>query len=120
MAQCKDCKFYQPVDETKGLCFGYEVPANRDADECPQKAFSPKEKDKEEKDQIAANVQASHRTLINKKPQVRFCQASGCPDKSGSSLTLRQARVGLCPELPMDFAFCLIKEKDRLKWLVFS
>ena len=44
MATCKDCKFYEPMDETKGNCFGYEISGDRDADECPQKAFQPKEK----------------------------------------------------------------------------
>ncbi len=36
---CKDCKFYTPIDETKGDCFGIEVPANMNANDCPQKAF---------------------------------------------------------------------------------
>lgn len=27
MAQCKDCKHYKPIDETKGDCFGHKVPA---------------------------------------------------------------------------------------------
>ncbi len=43
MKTCKKCKFYEPVDEEKGMCFGHEVPANMPADECPQKAFQPKE-----------------------------------------------------------------------------
>jgi hypothetical protein len=42
MATCKDCKFYEPTDEVKGDCFGHEVPADRDADECPAKAFQPR------------------------------------------------------------------------------
>lgn len=42
---CKDCKFFKPNpgDKTHGDCFGVEVPGDRDADECPQKAFQPKE-----------------------------------------------------------------------------
>lgn len=43
MATCSQCKFYEPIDEIKGSCFGYEVPANMNADECPQKAFQPKD-----------------------------------------------------------------------------
>ena len=39
MPMCKDCKFYTPIDETKGDCFGIEVPANMNANDCPQKAF---------------------------------------------------------------------------------
>ncbi|MEJ2249648.1 MAG: hypothetical protein P8Y97_08315 [Candidatus Lokiarchaeota archaeon] len=35
MVQCKDCKFYKPVDDTKGDCFGHEVPATTDASSCP-------------------------------------------------------------------------------------
>lgn len=41
---CKDCKYYKPVDETKGDCFGHEVPANMPAEKCPAKAFEPREK----------------------------------------------------------------------------
>lgn len=44
MATCKDCKHYEPIDETKGNCFGHEVPADRDVSECPANAFTPKEK----------------------------------------------------------------------------
>lgn len=43
MSKCKDCKFYKPIDETKGSCFGHEVLANMDANRCPKKAFQPKE-----------------------------------------------------------------------------
>ncbi|MHA1149231.1 MAG: hypothetical protein ACTSR8_13410 [Promethearchaeota archaeon] len=43
MAQCKDCKFYKPIDDTKGDCFGHEVPAVRDAEECPTKSYQPQE-----------------------------------------------------------------------------
>lgn len=43
MSTCKDCKYYKAIDETKGICFGHEVPADREADECPAKAFAPKE-----------------------------------------------------------------------------
>jgi len=41
---CKDCKYYKPVDETKGDCFGHEVPADMPAEQCPAKAFEPREK----------------------------------------------------------------------------
>ncbi|MFH1542025.1 MAG: hypothetical protein ABIE84_02915 [bacterium] len=42
MPKCKDCKFYKQVDDSKGSCFGHEVPAEMDAEKCPQKAFQPK------------------------------------------------------------------------------
>jgi len=42
MATRKDGEFYKSIDETKGKCFGHEVPADRDTDEYPTKAFQPK------------------------------------------------------------------------------
>ena len=42
MAQCKDCKFYKPIDDTKGDCFGHEVPATLDSDKCPTNSFQPR------------------------------------------------------------------------------
>ena len=42
MATCNDCKFYEPIDEAKGNSFGHEVRGDRDANECPAKAFQPK------------------------------------------------------------------------------
>ncbi len=39
MPMCKDCINYIPMDETKGECFGIEVPATMNANDCPQKAF---------------------------------------------------------------------------------
>ncbi len=39
MAQCSECKFYKPVDDTKGDCFGHEVPAATNVDMCPTKSF---------------------------------------------------------------------------------
>lgn len=42
MATCNECKFYIKIDETKGDCFGYEVPADRDVTNCLTKAFQPK------------------------------------------------------------------------------
>ena len=42
MPICKDCKFYKPKDETKGDCFGHEVPADMNVEQCPAKAFQPK------------------------------------------------------------------------------
>ena len=41
MPMCKDCINYIPMDETKGECFGIEVPATMNANDCPQKAFQP-------------------------------------------------------------------------------
>ncbi len=43
MAQCKDCKFYKPIDETKGDCFGHEVPATLDTEKCPTNSFQPRD-----------------------------------------------------------------------------
>ena len=37
-----DCKFYKPIDETKGDCFGHEVPGDREAENCPTKSFQPR------------------------------------------------------------------------------
>ncbi len=44
MPTCKDCKFYTPVDEKKGICsgLGSEVLADRDAGRCPLRTFRPK------------------------------------------------------------------------------
>jgi hypothetical protein len=39
---CKDCKFYKPISETQGNCFGHEVPADMPAENCPKKAFQPR------------------------------------------------------------------------------
>ncbi len=44
MATCKECKHYQPVDESQGDCFGHQVPADRDVGQCPASAFEPKER----------------------------------------------------------------------------
>lgn len=41
---CKDCKYYKPVDETKGDCFGHEVPADMPAEQCPAKALNREKK----------------------------------------------------------------------------
>ena len=42
MAQCKECKHYKPIDDTKGDCFGHEVPATLDVEHCPAHAFTPR------------------------------------------------------------------------------
>lgn len=42
MAECKDCKYYKPLDDTKGDCFGHEVPAGLDSNNCPTKSFQPR------------------------------------------------------------------------------
>jgi len=42
MPTCKECRFYKPVDDSKGDCFGHEAPANMDAEKCLKKAFQPK------------------------------------------------------------------------------
>ena len=42
MAQCKECKFYKPLDDSKGDCFGHEVPAGTDVNHCPTKSYQPR------------------------------------------------------------------------------
>jgi hypothetical protein len=42
MAQCKECKFYKPIDDLKGDCFGHEVPASLDSNKCPTNSFQPR------------------------------------------------------------------------------
>jgi hypothetical protein len=42
MTTCKDCKFYEPISESKGNCFGYEVPADMPIEKCPTRSFRPK------------------------------------------------------------------------------
>ncbi|MEA3281880.1 MAG: hypothetical protein U9Q68_04860 [Euryarchaeota archaeon] len=32
MPVCRDCKFYNPVDDAVGDCFGVEVPGDTDVD----------------------------------------------------------------------------------------
>jgi AbrB family looped-hinge helix DNA binding protein len=49
MSKCKECQFYAPVDETKGNCFGHEVSGDQDANQCPSKAFKPREKKSQKK-----------------------------------------------------------------------
>ena len=43
MPKCKDCKYFKPLDDKMGDCFGVEISGERDADECPTNAFEPKE-----------------------------------------------------------------------------
>lgn len=45
MPQCSECSHYEEIDETKGDCFGHEVAADRDSEECPTQAFEPRESD---------------------------------------------------------------------------
>ena len=42
MAQCKDCVYYKPIDESKGDCFGHEVPAILEVEKCPTHSFKPR------------------------------------------------------------------------------
>ncbi len=42
MATCRECKYYKPIDEEKGDCFGVEVSGDMDAEKCPANAFEPK------------------------------------------------------------------------------
>ena len=41
-AQCKDCKFYNPIDDVRGKCFEHEVPATQASEDCPKKQFQPR------------------------------------------------------------------------------
>lgn len=45
MPKCKDCKFFTPKESSSivGDCFGHEVEAEMDAENCPTKSFQPKE-----------------------------------------------------------------------------
>ncbi len=42
MPVCRECKYYSPIDEDTGDCFGHKVPANMDVEKCPANAFQPK------------------------------------------------------------------------------
>lgn len=42
MSQCKDCEYYKPIDESKGDCFGHEVPATMNVENCPTHSFKPR------------------------------------------------------------------------------
>lgn len=39
MRCCLNCKFYEPVDNKKGTCFGFNAKANDDANKCPVELF---------------------------------------------------------------------------------
>jgi len=47
MPKCQECKHFKAEEENaaKGDCFGHEVDAEMDADQCPTKSFEPKESD---------------------------------------------------------------------------
>lgn len=36
---CKDCKFYELIDESRGSCFGHEVSGDREISQCPTRTF---------------------------------------------------------------------------------
>ncbi len=42
MSTCKECKFYEPIDESKGSCISHEVPGDRETTQCPTRTFIPK------------------------------------------------------------------------------
>jgi hypothetical protein len=42
MPKCNECKFYKPIDDEKGNCFGQEVPGDMDTNKCLVNAFRPK------------------------------------------------------------------------------
>jgi hypothetical protein len=42
VSTCKECKFYEPIDDSKGSCFGHEVPGDRETTQCPTRTFIPK------------------------------------------------------------------------------
>ncbi len=39
---CRDCNFYKTIDDLKGDCFGYEVPAIKNSNKCLTNSFQPK------------------------------------------------------------------------------
>ena len=43
MPMCRGCKFYTPIDDTVGDCFGVEVSGDMDASNCPADAYQPKD-----------------------------------------------------------------------------
>lgn len=43
VANCVECKHYDPIDDVSGKCFGHEISGDNDANNCPANAFSPKE-----------------------------------------------------------------------------
>ncbi|MFH1225897.1 MAG: hypothetical protein V1684_01250 [bacterium] len=43
MPTCEECKFYKPVSEREGDCFGHRIPSEMDAEECPTQSFQPEE-----------------------------------------------------------------------------
>ena len=42
MQTCNECKFYKPIDDSKGSCFGHEVQGDRETGQCPTRTFVPK------------------------------------------------------------------------------
>jgi len=42
MPTCKDCRFYKPIDDKRGNCFGHIVPRDMPTEKCPKKAFQPR------------------------------------------------------------------------------
>jgi hypothetical protein len=45
MPSCKDCKFYEPINYSKGNCFGHDIPvkAHMSEEHCPSNVFHPKD-----------------------------------------------------------------------------
>ena len=41
MPTCKECKFYEPIDDGRGSRFGHEVPGDRETSQCPTRTFIP-------------------------------------------------------------------------------
>jgi hypothetical protein len=39
MPTCNECKFYKPIDDSKGNCFGHEVQGDRETSQCPTRTF---------------------------------------------------------------------------------
>ncbi len=40
---CRDCRYFRPIDEERGDCFGHVVPADMPVELCPAGAFEPRE-----------------------------------------------------------------------------
>ena len=43
MPVCRDCKFYKPIDDAVGDCFGVEVPGDMDVSKCPADTYQPQD-----------------------------------------------------------------------------
>lgn len=44
MAECRECKFWNPIEGEKGVgdCFGHKIAGNLDVGQCPSHSFTPR------------------------------------------------------------------------------